>query len=830
MKNIYILIALGVFTATNAQLTLVKQLSNAEVPKYEDVELPQIFNNKMYYIGKPANPQECKLYVTDGTSAGTQLLKDLGTIYTTGNGNYSTIGSFNQTADRLYFLRSQHLNPSAGGAPTEMTTELWVTDGTTAGTLKLMNKTTPVVNYSAVSPISLFGRGRVQELNDNFAGNKLIFTAYDPASATVSNGNQIAWVTDGTVAGTQPLLTAGGEKIYGGGTGGTKVNGEYFFAGRSQVTTDQGGFLYKTNGNTSGTVKVNPSASNWFVGSHFSKPLNGQFLFWATDNLGPSWNQQNYEIWKSDGTAAGTQLFYETASGADSKKPYYGNVLDFVNDGQKFYFMLKQDPANNEQNEVWTTDGTLSNTKKIRDATNYLVDYTIVSNGHIFFEEFIQSPSTFRLVHSDGTASGTTVVSTKNTNRPSFSLYQGAAYYKDFDQMVPYFSNQVADNMEVWRSDGTVGNTARLLDVLPGTTTVSSYTISNSSKPTNFFILGDSLYFVTENPKNLYKFKGDYTFNNSVNGNWSNPANWNAGVLPGFTDPVNVPLGYNVNMDATGYAGNLNLNSSLNLASGNLNVGGNLNLGSSITLNAQSLILGPAAQVTNGNPTNYIVTNGTGTVNVENLNAARGAITLPIGTSTNFNPVTISNSGTSDTFSARVSEGISNAPNGAVNATWDISEGTAGGSNVSLNFVWNAAQQNVNFSAAGAMVGHYYNGQWNQENSGSVTGSGPFSITASGISSFSPFGIMNFGALATVESFHSKLSVYPNPFYDVLSIMAEEKGWVEFFDLSGKMTGRHRLEKGENRSNKDALNPGIYVYRITNDSGMKVASGKIIKK
>src|SRR5690606_25877930 len=138
-------------------------------------------------------------------------------------------------------------------------------------------------------------------------------------------------------------------------------------------------------------------------------------------------------------------------------------------------------------------------------------------------------------------------------------------------QMVAYFCNRVADKMEVWRSSGTVGNTARLLDVLPGTTTVSSYTISNSSKPTNFFTLGDSLYFVTENPKNLYKFKGDYTFNNSVNGNWSNPANWNAGVLPGFTDPVNVPLGYNVNMDATGYAGNLNLNSSLNLASGNLN-------------------------------------------------------------------------------------------------------------------------------------------------------------------------------------------------------------------------------------------------------------------
>ncbi len=830
MKNIYILIALAVFTAANAQLTLVKQLSNAEVPKYEDVELPQIFNNKMYYIGKPANPQECKLYVTDGTSAGTQLLKDLGTIYTTGNGNYSTIGSFNQTADRLYFLRSQHLNPSAGGTPTEMTTELWVTDGTAAGTIKLMNKTTPVINYSAVSPISLFGRGGVQELNDNFAGNKLIFTAYDPASATVYYGNQIAWVTDGTPAGTQPLLTATGEKIYGGGTGGTRLNNEYFFGGRSQVSTDLGGFLYRTNGTAAGTVKVNPAAVNWFVGSHFSKPLNGQFLFWATDNLGPSWNQQNYEIWKSDGTAAGTQLFYETASGADSKKPYYGNVLDFVNDGQKFYFMLKQDPANIEQNEVWTTDGTLSNTKKIRDATNYLVDYTIVSNGHIFFEEFIQSPSTFRLVHSDGTAAGTTVVSSKNTNRPSFALYQGAAYYKDFDQMVPYFSNQVADNMEVWRSDGTVGNTARLLDVLPGTTTVSSYTISNSSKPTNFFTLGDSLYFVTESPKNLYKFKGDYTFNNSVNVNWSNPSNWNAGTVPGFTDPVNVPAGFTVVADAPAYAGNLTLNSPLILSSGNLNIGGTLNLGANITLNANSVNLGPVAQVANGGPSHYMVTNGTGTVNVQNLNAARGAVSLPIGTVNHYNPMTVSNSGMPDTFSARVSEGVANTTNGAVNATWDISEGTVGGSNVNLTFGWNAAQQNATFSTAGAKVGHYYNGQWNQENSGSVTGSGPFAITATGITTFSPFAVMNFGALATAETAMKSLNVYPNPFRDALHISVLESGIFQLYDTSGKLVATHYLVKGVNTLDKSDLPANVYLYQIKNSAGTVTSAGKVIKR
>ena len=75
----------------------------------------------------------------------------------------------------------------------------------------------------------------------------------------------------------------------------------------------------------------------------------------------------------------------------------------------------------------------------------------------------------------------------------------------------------------------------------------------------------------------------------------------------------------------------------------------------------------------------YIVTNGTGTVNIENLNSARGTVTLPIGTETNYNPVSIANTGTSDTYSVRVSHGISNTSNGAVDSTLDISEAVSGG-------------------------------------------------------------------------------------------------------------------------------------------------------
>jgi hypothetical protein len=221
------------------------------------------------------------------------------------------------------------------------------------------------------------------------------------------------------------------------------------------------------------------------------------------------------------------------------------------------------------------------------------------------------------------------------------------------------------------------------------------------------------------------------------------------------------------------------------------------------------------------------LTNGTGTVNVENLNAERGTVNLPIGTATNYNPVSIANTGTSDTFSARVSDGISNTTNGAVNATWDISEATAGGSNVNLTLGWNSSQQNGSFDASTAKVGHYLNGNWTEENSGAVSNN---SITATGISSFSPFAVMNFGALATSDFSKSKVLIYPNPFNENLNISTENGGVVHFYDLSGKLVSISVLMKGANSLNKSSLAKGVYIYQIKNTSGEVVSSGKVIKK
>ena len=109
-----------------------------------------------------------------------------------------------------------------------------------------------------------------------------------------------------------------------------------------------------------------------------------------------------------------------------------------------------------------------------------------------------------------------------------------------------------------------------------------------------------------------------------------------------------------------------------------------------------------------GSSTSHVVTNGTGKVTIEKMNASRGTVLLPIGTGTSFHETGILNNGTSDTFSVRVENGVASNYVGetqgtaitekAVNTTWHIGETTPGGSDVALTFRWNASQELTNFN------------------------------------------------------------------------------------------------------------------------------------
>ena len=127
-------------------------------------------------------------------------------------------------------------------------------------------------------------------------------------------------------------------------------------------------------------------------------------------------------------------------------------------------------------------------------------------------------------------------------------------------------------------------------------------------------------------------------------------------------------------------------------------------------------------------------------------------------------------------------------------------------------------------------MGHYLNGTWNEENSGSVSGTDSFTISATGITSFSPFSVMNFGALAANNISKNQVSVYPNPFSDNLNISTDENASIYLYDLSGKLISKEFLVKGSNSLNKSSLQKGIYFYQIKGKDGNMVSSGKIIKK
>ena len=423
------------------------------------------------------------------------------------------------------------------------------------------------------------------------------------------------------------------------------------------------------------------------------------------------------------------------------------------------------------------------------------------------------------------------LINSVTVNNPTFfgHTLNGILYYADLPEKLnsPTLNGL---NIELWRTNGSSNYMA--YEINRGQQQLPQNNFVNMpSQPRNFFKLQNKIYFIATNEgkENLYSLNEDFTFNNGTSNNqWNDGDNWAGQIVPFESDDALIPAGKTPEINGNASVKNISLSSPLNLSAGTLNISGNLDLGAKITLNGNNLNLkGPSSRITNGNASNYIVTNGTGTVNVENLNSGRGSVNLPIGTATNYNPVSIANTGASDTFSARVSDGISNTTNGAVNATWDISEATAGGSNVNLTLGWNASQQNGSFDASTAKVGHYLNGSWTAENSGAVSNN---SITATGISSFSPFAVMNFGALAASDFSKSKVLIYPNPFNENLNISTENGGVVNFYDLSGKLVSTSILMKGTNSLNKSSLAKGVYIYQIRNTIGEILSSGKVIKK
>lgn len=173
---------------------------------------------------------------------------------------------------------------------------------------------------------------------------------------------------------------------------------------------------------------------------------------------------------------------------------------------------------------------------------------------------------------------------------------------------------------------------------------------------------------------------------------------------------------------------------------------------SKLILGANTLTLGSAATITGAGTGNYVVTDGTGQLAKQGLGAG-GTTTdfvFPVGTASSYNPATLANSGTLDTYRVRVSATSAYTPpypDRQIARFWTINEASAGGSNASLTLQWNPSEEGANF-IRGVAGGPYFtknngSGYELMASTSSQVSSAPYSTTTTGITSFSEWSVGN---------------------------------------------------------------------------------------
>lgn len=322
-------------------------------------------------------------WITDGTVAGTRLLKDLNP-----DTNSSMSGSsarFVRIGARVYF------DADSDG---DGYTELWQTDGTA-------ETTTPVLDSA--------GKGiRWPTLLRVFDG--VLYFAADRNSGLVSEVPSYAaelWQSDGTAAGTHAVP-------YGDGGTMTGVSNIVVGADALYVAADPGGNgtqLFRVTASAITEVQrlvdTTPVAMGpvegltWAAGAlYFSRP---------DDALG-------FELWKSEGTTAGTALLADLFPGSGDFGVYSSYPGDFVGLGDKVLFLAEDSTYGREP---WVTDGTATGTLRLADinAGIYSADVreiTIV--GALAY--FAADHATYgrELWQTDGTVAGTQLVADIDPN------------------------------------------------------------------------------------------------------------------------------------------------------------------------------------------------------------------------------------------------------------------------------------------------------------------------------------------------------------------------------------------------------------------------------
>ena len=262
---------------TEAGTQLVKAITNIAIPSllrnFKEVD------GKLFFLGNDGTSGQ-ELWVSDGTEVGTRLVKN---INPSNDDRFGLAPSnFIGIDDKLFFTANDGIRGR----------ELWVSDGTEAGT-KLVKDINPS-NGDFPAPSDFIG-----------IDDKLFFTANDGI-----RGREL-WVSDGTEAGTKlvkDINPSNGD--FPAPSDFIRIDDKLFFTANDGI---RGRELWVSDGTEAGTQLVrdiNPSSDDSTSLGNLIE-IDGKLLFRADDGV------SGQELWISDGTEAGTQLFADINPSGD---------------------------------------------------------------------------------------------------------------------------------------------------------------------------------------------------------------------------------------------------------------------------------------------------------------------------------------------------------------------------------------------------------------------------------------------------------------------------------------------------------------------------------
>lgn len=260
------------------------------------------------------------------------------------------------------------------------------------------------------------------------AGGRAVFL-------TLEGSSYLLWATDGTVAGTSPLVRlcspcGGGAEVPAKAA---ELPGVAFYLAGDEGSPRR---LWRTDGTRAGTFPLSPPLLSAFSAPSFV--LARRLLFQVCDGAG------SCDLWITDGSPAGTRLLHGSLSAGWPAA---------AGDGRAFFF--GHDPGGDA---LWVTDGTPEGTRRLHAI--HFADLLTVSGSRAFYLDR-GSDYPDELWTSDGTARGTRFL--RRFYQPSEHFPPNTGFLKPVAGGIVFVATLGrGDEVNLWRSDGTPGGTRQI--------------------------------------------------------------------------------------------------------------------------------------------------------------------------------------------------------------------------------------------------------------------------------------------------------------------------------------------------------------------------------